>query len=68
MGRGQPVLQGGGETDEFIPLLDDEIEVNGIAEQGLQRSVVRGTVDAAEHLVGMPRSGAGPRLPRSSCR
>lgn len=33
-------------------MLDDDVEIDGAAEQRLQRAVIRAAIDPAEHLVG----------------
>jgi hypothetical protein len=45
MGRRQTVLQRRGETDELIPLLDDDVGINAATQQRLQRTIVRGAID-----------------------
>src|SRR5271165_5224539 len=51
MGRRHPGFQRRDQTHQLIPLLNDDADVDGAAEQWLEWAVVGGAIDAAEHLV-----------------
>ena len=51
IGRSHPGFQRCDETHQLIPLLNDDADVDGASEHWLERTVVCGAVDAAEHLI-----------------
>ena len=51
MGRCHPGFQRRDQTYQLIPLLDNDADVDGAAEQWLERAIIGGAIDAAEHLV-----------------
>ena len=52
MGRGQPVFSDAAKRTSSSHCSANQVEVDGVAEQRLQRAVIAGAIDPAQDLVG----------------
>jgi hypothetical protein len=55
----EPVFERGGDADELIPLLDDDGDIDRVAQQRVKRSIIGATVDPVERLVGKVLEACG---------